>query len=142
MPIANERSTHVPHQRGMPLHERGQGGLGYVVIIRTACGLESFKELTVRQAYRGTDIIEDPEISEHHASSPRYHASRESRSVTAHGGPRLLDHHEYKGSARGFVPEFRQKIHGMAEYPQARLWMIHQKSEKGITSVVFGWAQR
>jgi hypothetical protein len=29
--------------------------------------------------------------------------------VTTHGGPRLLDHHEYKGSAGGFVPEISGK---------------------------------
>ena len=57
MPIADKRSTHVPHHRGMPLHQRGQGGLGYVAVIHTAGGLESFEELTVRQAYRGTDIV-------------------------------------------------------------------------------------
>jgi hypothetical protein len=69
MPIADERSTYVPHQRGMALDERSQGGFGDVVVIRSAGGLESFEELTVRQACRGTDIVYDPEISEHDAFS-------------------------------------------------------------------------
>ena len=52
-----------------PCQRRDQGGLGYVVVMHTAGGLESFEELTVRQAYRGTDIEQDPEISEHDAQS-------------------------------------------------------------------------
>jgi hypothetical protein len=94
----------------MPLDERGQGGLGHVVIIGTAPRLESFEELTVRQTDRGTNIVQDPEISEHDALSPLDHASCESRNVTTQGCPRLRDHHEYKGSAREFVPEILEKV--------------------------------
>lgn len=84
----------------MPLHHGGQGGLSGVVIIRTAGGLESFEELTVRQAHQGTDLVQDPEISEHGASAPPGPASRGSRSTTIRNGPYLLDHHGNKGATR------------------------------------------
>ena len=91
VPIADERSTHVPHHRGMPLNERGQGGLGDVAVIHTAGGLKSFEKLTVRQAYQGTDCVQGPKISEHGVPSPLYHASRESSSATTHGCPTTLN---------------------------------------------------
>ncbi len=89
----------------MPLDERGQRGFGDIVIVGTAGGLESFEELTVRQAYRGADTVQDLEISKHDEPSPLDHTGRESRSVTSHDCSRLLDYHEYNGSAGGFVPE-------------------------------------
>ena len=106
MLVADKRTTHAPHHLGMPLHERGQDGLGYVAVVCTAGGLESFEELTVRQAYRGTDTVQGPQDPRsttcHLPSTTR--ASRESHSAT-HGGLRLLDNHEYNGSAGGFVPD-------------------------------------